>query len=237
MPEYKNEVTEAVVLCGGLGTRLRPAVPSVPKPMAPVGGLPFLTHLLSYWHQQGIGHFVLSTGYKKEAFRLHYGDSFKGARLSFAEELEPLGTGGALLHSLPFLHRQTPFLLLNGDTYFGVSLATLWAQHLKQKASVTLALRSVTEGSRYTTVKVNRVGNVTALASGVSGAALIHGGVCLVDPAYLAGHKQGRASFEQKLLVETVQQGRCASATFDTPFIDIGIPEDYAKATEILGVT
>ena len=90
-------MTTAVILAGGLGTRLRSAVPDLPKPMAPVAGRPFLEHLLDYWIAQGINRFVLSVGYRHESIVDHFGVAYKSAELLYAIEETPLGTGGALL--------------------------------------------------------------------------------------------------------------------------------------------
>ena len=89
-------MTTAIVLAGGLGTRLRTVVPDWPKPMAPVAGKPFLTYLLDYWIGQGIDHFVLSVGYRHEAIIDYFGDSYHGVLIDYVIETEPLGTGGAL---------------------------------------------------------------------------------------------------------------------------------------------
>ena len=91
---------DAIVLAGGLGTRLRPLVNDVPKPMAPVNGRPFLELLLEYWMGQGVRRFVLSVGYLSEAITRHFGSRWGGAALDYSIESEPLGTGEAF--SLPF---------------------------------------------------------------------------------------------------------------------------------------
>ena len=108
----------AVILAGGLGTRLRSVVSDVPKPMAPVGGRPFLEYQLEYWINQGISRFVLSVGYRHEAITEHFGSRYKGVELEYAVEEQPLGTGGGLLLAAEKLKQDTPFLLLNKDTYF-----------------------------------------------------------------------------------------------------------------------
>src|SRR5207237_2019404 len=102
---------EAVVLAGGLGTRLRAAVSDVPKPMAPVGGRPFLERLLDYWIGQGVRRAVLAVGYLHDMIRGHFGDEYRGCAIAYSIEEQPLGTGGALVQSLPLVHGER-FLVL-----------------------------------------------------------------------------------------------------------------------------
>src|SRR5207249_9185779 len=104
---------EAIVLAGGLGARLRSAVEDVPKPMAPIGGRPFLEYLLDHCVDQGIGRFTLSVGYRHEAITSHFGNAYRGKALRYAVEESPLGTGGALLRTLRAFRIETPVFLLN----------------------------------------------------------------------------------------------------------------------------
>jgi len=103
---------EAIILAGGLGTRLRSAVPSLPKPMAPIKGKPFLGYLFDYWLHQGIKHFILSVGYKYEVIHERFGTKYKDADVSYAIENEPLGTGGGLLLALNSLDQKSHFYFL-----------------------------------------------------------------------------------------------------------------------------
>ena len=98
---------EAIILAGGLGTRLRPAVPNLPKPMAPVNGRPFLEHQIDYWIRQGVRRFVLSVGYMHEAIEGYFGASYRGAEIAYAVERSPLGTGGGLLLAMDDLQGPT----------------------------------------------------------------------------------------------------------------------------------
>ena len=103
-----------------MGTRLRSAVPDLPKPMAPIKGRPFLEYQMDYWINQGVNQFLISVGYKKEAIVSHFGASYKGAQVKYVMEEQPLGTGGGLLLAAQDL--DEPFLLLNGDTFFEADL-------------------------------------------------------------------------------------------------------------------
>src|SRR5438067_6674889 len=118
-------LNEAIVLAGGLGTRLRSAVADVPKPMAPIRGRPFLEYLFDHWIDQGIRRFTLSVGYRHEVIVDHFGKAYHGATIRYAVERSPLGTGGALLGTLATFSVEAPVLLLNGDTYFAVDVKRL----------------------------------------------------------------------------------------------------------------
>ena len=115
-------MTEAIVLAGGLGSRLKAAVPDVPKPMAPINGRPFLEYLVDYWAGQGVDRFVLSVGYKREVIEEHFAVRHKGMEMDYAVENQPRGTGGGLLLALKHLRRSGTFLILNGDTF----LRSIW---------------------------------------------------------------------------------------------------------------
>src|SRR3954452_20948621 len=108
---------QAIILAGGKGTRLRSAVPDLPKPMAPVAGRPFLEHQMAYWVSQGVNRFVLSVGYKAQIIIDSVGAQFRNAEVVYATEDSPLGTGGAVLHARAQLKPNEPFLVINGDTF------------------------------------------------------------------------------------------------------------------------
>jgi D-glycero-alpha-D-manno-heptose 1-phosphate guanylyltransferase len=219
---------EAVVLAGGLGTRLRAAVADVPKPMAPVGGRPFLELLLDYWIEQGVRRAVLAVGYMHETIRQHFGSHYGGCELAYSIEDQPLGTGGALLQSLNLVSERT-LLVLNGDTYFAIPLEELQQFHRLSKADLTMSLfRS--DNPRYTGVALDAEGRVTSL-SARSGMA--NGGVFLFEREALPLHPAvARCSLETDLLGNF--QGAIFGRVFDAPFIDIGLPDDWRAAANVI---
>ena len=217
---------EAVVLAGGLGTRLRAAVSDVPKPMAPVGGRPFLERLLDYWIGQGVRRAVLAVGYMYDSIRRHFGDEYRGCAIAYSIEDHPLGTGGALVQSLPLVHGDT-FLVLNGDTYFAVPLEALGAFHRRHGADVSLSLfRS--DNPRYTGISLDPDGRVSSF----SGDGLVNGGVVLFQRSALEGLPATIASLEKDLLPG--MKGAIYGCVFDVPFVDIGLPEDWRAAANII---
>jgi len=218
---------EAVVLAGGFGTRLRPAVADLPKPMAPVGGRPFLERLLDYWIAQGVRRAVLALGYKHDVIRAHFGQSYRGCELELSVEDRPLGTGGALLHALKLLKEKT-FLALNGDTYFAVPQKQLVAFHHARNADVTLSLFRSDE-PRYTGVSLDAAGRVI----GFAGKGLVNGGVFVFERVVLEQYRGGDSfSLEKDLLAH--HPGAIYGCVFDAPFVDIGVPEDWRAAEHII---
>ncbi|WP_309476972.1 nucleotidyltransferase family protein [Trinickia acidisoli] len=229
----------AIVLAGGLGTRLRAAVPDLPKPMAPVNGRPFLEYQIDYWIGQGIEHFVLSVGYLHGAITAHFGSRYRDAAIEYAIEETPMGTGGGVLLAASRLTGEGPFLVLNGDTYFEVDLRSLAALHAERDSDWTLALFRSNEAGRYMGLSVAEDGRVHSLEveRGEVGA-LANGGVYLIEPDCLlhTGARPGDSvSLEQELLPSALRAGASLyGMAFPGGFIDIGVPDDYRRASEML---
>ena len=230
---------EAIVLAGGLGTRLRAAVPDLPKPMAPVGGRPFLEHLLDYWVRQGVTRFVLAVGYKREAVAAHFGPAHRGVPVNYAIEDQPRGTGGGLLLARASLAAAGSFLVLNGDTFFEVSLEALQKFHVANRADATLALFRSPQQGRYTGIRIDQAGRILSLASAGERGQPANGGVYIMERGLLdGGHWQTSAplSLEEDILRDALAgEKRLFGLECSGRFIDIGVPEDYARAGELLG--
>lgn len=232
-------MTSAVILAGGLGTRLRSAVPDLPKPMAPIGARPFLEHQLDYWIKQGISHFVLSVCYRHEAIVGHFGNSYKGADLEYVIEETPLGTGGGLLLAAEKVSKSEPFLLLNGDTYFAVDLKALIEFALANDADWCFSLFRTHEEGRYMGMDISPQGRITSLKSGTGRPGrLVNGGVYLVNPRALIRERFSpgdKVSLEDDIFPTAMALGqRLMGMEFPGIFIDIGVPEDYHRALALL---
>lgn len=229
-------MTEAVVLAGGLGTRLRSAVPGLPKPMAPVAGRPFLEWLLERWIAQGVHRFVLSVGYKAEVIRAHFGTRYRDAEVAYAVETSPLGTGGGMLLAAAQVAGDGPFLVLNGDTLLDVELRPISELHAKRGADVTIALIRNSQEGRYSGVQMDAQGRITGF--GVERANSANGGVYLFNRSALRdlGATPGKPmSLEQDLLPSLILRGaRVCGMESAGGFIDIGVPEDYGRAAAFL---
>lgn len=236
----KSVVTGAVILAGGLGTRLRGVIADIPKPMAPINGRPFLEYQLDYWISQGIREVVLSVGYRRDAIINHFGTTYRGIAIRYAVEEEPMGTGGGLLLGAAELSSDSPFLVLNGDTFFEVPLAALSAFHCDRRADWTISLFRAREPGRYMGVRVEEDGRIASVCSETRAepGTLANGGVYLVEPHVMAasGFAAGmKASLEDDILV-ALQQKKARLYGFECSgrFIDIGLPRDYLRAGEIV---
>lgn len=228
---------EAIILAGGMGTRLRTVLPDLPKCMAPVNGIPFLDILIAYLKRQGVVHFIFSLGYLKEAIIPHIRNHHPDIKASFAEEDQPLGTGGGIFTALIKAEKKHVFVL-NGDTFFNVDLSSLEGFHQQHKAHCSLALKPMKDFDRYGTVELNEDGTIAAFrekAPCTSG--LINGGVYLLNRvAFLKESFPIKFSFEHDYLAKYLNRHKISGQVQDAYFIDIGIPEDYARAQEELRI-
>ncbi|KMP12508.1 hypothetical protein UR09_00055 [Candidatus Nitromaritima sp. SCGC AAA799-A02] len=231
---------EAIVLAGGLGTRLRETVPDAPKPLAPVNGKPFLCHLLDYWLIQGISYFIMSVGYKHQVISDFFGDHYKATPVSYAIEPKPLGTGGGVLLSMTKLQSQDPFLILNGDTFFAVNRERLVHFHNENSADMTLCLVEISSNDRYSGVKMDANGCIQSMETriGPSKSQFANGGVYLINRNLLSDFEPNPPKFlslEDDIIPELLKQKkRIMGFVSSGTFIDIGIPSDYYRAAEVL---
>lgn len=230
---------DVILLAGGLGTRLRSVVNDVPKPLAPVAGRPFLEHLMDRWIAQGATRFVLSVGYRHEFIEGHFGKTYRSVPVDYAVEREPLGTGGGLLLALETAGEGT-VAAANGDTFFAVDIEAMRCFHRESGSAFTMALFRAPVSERHTAVKLGAGGRIESLqAPAGQGAALLNGGVYLFERAAVlgAGFRSGsRVSLEDELLPAMLGRGaRVSGFESSARFIDIGLPEDYARAAAVVG--
>ncbi|MEU2789247.1 NDP-sugar synthase [Streptomyces sp. NPDC007100] len=158
-------MTEAILLVGGKGTRLRPLTVHTPKPMVPAAGVPFLTHQLARARAAGVEHIVLATSYLAEVFEPYFGDgSSLGLHLEYVTEDEPLGTGGAIRNVASRLHSAPgdPVLIFNGDILTGLDIEALVDTHRTTGADVSLHLTKVADPRAFGLVPTDETGRVTA---------------------------------------------------------------------------
>jgi len=223
---------EAIILAGGYGTRLKELGLDIPKPMVEVGGRPFLEYLLLYLRHHGIDRVILSTGHKKEVIRDHFGDLFRGMWIDYAEEKEPLGTGGGIRHAMSRC-REDQVWVLNGDTFFEVELPAMYAFHLREKAVVTLAGKKMLHPGRYGLIRYDKTMRITGFREKDPEAeeGVINGGVYLIDrEKFMDKPLPSSFSMEHDFLEPYVAKEKFMLYLSDGYFIDIGIPEDLERA-------
>lgn len=223
---------EAVILAGGFGTRLRSVVSDVPKPMAPVAGRPFLAYLLDCIERQGYGHVVLATGYMHEKVEGYFGHRYRDITIDYARETTPLGTGGAMLNALQHC-REERVTVLNGDTLFLADHDELCRLADERATRLAVAARRVSDAGRYGSVEVDGDGRITAFREKDPsiGTGLINGGIYRLHRSLFDGWRCGQTfSFERELMQSRYREEAFYALAAEAYFIDIGIPDDYARA-------
>jgi NDP-sugar pyrophosphorylase family protein len=226
---------KAALLVGGLGTRLRSAVPSSPKALASVGGRPFLELLVSQLSRQKISQLVMCTGYLADQIKDAFGDGGDlRVAIEYSEELVPLGTGGALKLAQCYLQQESEFLVLNGDSFLEINFNELFDFHRRHDGLATMAVVPVENASRYGTVGVGSGGRISGFTekTGQYLPGIINAGVYVFSSAVFAQIPEGQASLERDVFPELLKQGIYAFEQRGI-FIDIGIPEDYARARQM----
>lgn len=224
---------EAIVLAGGFGTRLREVVTDVPKPMAPIGGCPFLEILLGALAKKGFSRVVLSLGFMAEKITSYFGPRFAGLELAYVIEDTPLGTGGATRLATETCTKDHVYVF-NGDTYLDIEVGLLERQWQANRHPIVVG-RQVPDTLRYGRLVVD--GNrVTAFAEkNIPGPGLINAGCYVLATDALAQFSLHRPfSIETDYLVPEVTRGTVEVFVTEGLFIDIGVPEDYAHAQQLL---
>jgi D-glycero-alpha-D-manno-heptose 1-phosphate guanylyltransferase len=224
---------QAIVLAGGLGTRLRGVVPDLPKPMAPVAGRPFLAWILDRLVSAGFSRAVLAVGYRHEVIRGHFGTSYRGLPLAYSVEEQPLGTGGAMRLAAGHVD-ESPVFALNGDTFLDVDHAAMWAAHHEADERLSIGVPHVEDAGRYGALEIEH-GHVRAFhEKGRTGPGAINGGLYLLSREIIESIPLGELhSFEHQLLMPRVAELQPAAFEHCGLFIDIGVPEDYARAQQL----
>jgi NDP-sugar pyrophosphorylase family protein len=223
--------TTAVVLAGGLGTRLRTVVADRSKVVAEVNGRPFLFYIFDQLADAGIRKVILCTGYLAENVRELLGDTYKTLSLTYSVEDKPLGTGGALRLALPLLDSD-PILVMNGDSYCDINLAKFAREHSSGSTKASLALTTVPDISRYGAVSINSDKKVCRFEEkgARTGAGLINAGIYLLAQDIISTMPHGESiSLERDIFPGLIQDG-FHSFTCSGRFIDIGVPADYISA-------
>jgi D-glycero-alpha-D-manno-heptose 1-phosphate guanylyltransferase len=223
---------EAIVLAGGFGTRLRGMVPDLPKPMAPVGGRPFLEILLEQLVQNGFDRAVLSLGHMAQTISGHFGNHYMGLTIDYTVESQPLGTGGAVRLAMSKCEADHVFVF-NGDTFLDVN-ANAIDQRWEERRRPLIVACEVPDALRYGRLVVAG-GQVTGFQEkGMPGPGLINAGSYVFNRGQLDGFALNEPfSLETDYLMQAVSTTEIDVFVTDGRFIDIGVPEDYLRAQSI----
>ncbi|RJQ55214.1 MAG: hypothetical protein C4526_04005 [Nitrospiraceae bacterium] len=220
---------KAIILAGGFGMRLREVIKDIPKPMAPVDGRPFLEYLVLQLAGRGVDEIIMSVGYKGDVIRACFGNGERwGIRISYSEEKEPLGTGGALKKAAGSAD-DGRFVVMNGDSFLNIDMDEFMNFHSKKNASATIALVQTGNAGRYGRVETDGAGavvNFSEKGNGVEG--YVNGGIYIFERDIIRHVPDGKVSLEEDVLPRFSGNGLYGMPT-NGFFIDIGIPEDYLR--------
>lgn len=226
---------EAIVLVGGLGTRLRSVVSDLPKPLACVAGRPFLAWLLDRLADGGIRRVILAAGYRAEQVQALIGTRWRSMDVAYSVEDRPLGTGGAVGRATAML-QGTAVHVLNGDTFLDYDCGALERLTHRVGARLGMTLARVGDVARYGAIECDRQRVVRFREKGEIGPGLINAGSYFLTAQALAAlPDQVPYSFETEVLAPLVQAGEVAAFDATAGFIDIGVPEDYLRAQDLFG--
>ncbi len=227
-----EEIITAVILAGGMGTRLRPVVSDRPKILAEIHGRPFITFILDQIAMVGgISDVILCTGYMADAVRSTLGNTYKELNILYSEEKSPLGTGGALRHSLPKI-RSKYALIMNGDSYTECNLEEYVQWFFEQDIKASLLITEVEDGDRFGKVEIAHNGMVRAFREkevGLGGG-WINAGVYILKTSLINTIPEGVPYSIEQDFFPKLTEGILYGYRVQSPFLDIGTPESFAMA-------
>jgi D-glycero-alpha-D-manno-heptose 1-phosphate guanylyltransferase len=225
-------INQCIILAGGLGTRLRAAVPDLPKCMAPVAGKPFLHYVIRHFQNQGVEQFIFSLGYMHEVILDYLHNNYYKTQVKAVLEKEPLGTGGAIRLACEVVQSEH-VLVTNGDTFFRIDVKRLSAFHFERQSECTVCLKPMTNFDRFGAVELKKSNNAISnfREKQYYKKGLINGGVYALNVnQFMKKNWPQKFSFEKDYLEQFYTTDTIFGQAQDEYFIDIGIPEDYEKA-------
>jgi mannose-1-phosphate guanylyltransferase len=232
---------QAVVLVGGLGTRLRPLTTTIPKQLLPIAGVPMIERVLSQLSAHGVDRAVLSMGYLPDPFVATYPSRrIGGVDVTFAIEAEPLGTAGAIRFAARACGVDETFLAVNGDVLTDLDVSALIASHRASGAEATLHLTPVEDPSRYGVVAIDEHGIVEGFVEkpspGTAASNLINAGTYVLEPSFLDRVVPDVAVSVELEVFPTMVDARTLHAVVDASYwLDAGTPPAYLRAnTDVL---
>jgi len=228
--------TDVLVLCGGLGKRLRADIGDSQKVLAPISGQPFLQRILRHLQAQGFSRTVLGTGYKSASVEEYCSGRDFGLRIEFCEEPEPLGTGGAVKHAISMI-QSDPFFVLNGDSFCALDYRRMLDVHLERKSLITVLLHRVQDSRDYGTVMLDEQQRIISFKEKTAdrGEAFVNAGIyCMNRTVFSFMPACDKFSLEEDFFPSLLKLD-CFGYVTDQPFIDIGTPQRYGQAQHFFG--
>ena len=234
MKSFFNEI-DAVILCGGKGTRLQTVVSDRPKVLAAFGATTFLDILIDSLQSNGFKTFILCIGYMKDQIKDHYKDKH-GLKILFSEEDEPLGTGGALKKAKSLIRSET-FVVMNGDSICDINFQDFYHFHKNKHAMLSMALVRTKESKDFGNVVINGKHEITSFKEKISNPSpcLVNAGVYLMQKEIFSLMPENSTfSLEHDIFPQIIGE-KCAGFIINSELIDIGTPERYEKAVQLIG--
>ena len=228
-------MTTAIILAGGMGTRLKSVVADRPKPLALIAGRPFLEWQLELLAAKGVGTCILAVGYLADQIQTHFGSEYRGMVIQYSVEASPLGTGGAFRQALDHVETDS-VIVMNGDTFLDYPLQELLAA-VKHGADASIAVVTATDSSRYGTVLVDSAFSVTGFeekGAMVRSQWINAGAYCINKSAFLKEGLTGAFSLESHYFQAKVKALNLKAIPVHSRFIDIGIPSDFMDAQTVI---
>jgi NDP-sugar pyrophosphorylase family protein len=231
----KQENIPAILLVGGKGTRLQAIVSSKPKPLALVGNIPFLELLVLQLSSQGVHRMIMGTGHLADQIEETFGDGGRwNSDIRYSRESQPLGTAGAVKAAEGYLEESADFLVVNGDSFMEIDIPEFLRFHRQHRGVASMAVRKVPDAARYGTVHMDASKRIIGFSekTGNTSPGMINAGVYLFQRSVLKFIPEGPSSLEKDLFPNLLTEGMYALEQ-DGMFIDIGTPEDYARAQRL----
>jgi D-glycero-alpha-D-manno-heptose 1-phosphate guanylyltransferase len=227
---------QAIILAGGLGTRLKIVVADKPKVLSPVAGNPFLFYIIEYLKNQGITQYIFALGYLSEQVITYLKENYPSLQYQYTIEDTPLGTGGALKKAFQ-LATEKNVLVVNADTYFDVNIPLMFQEHIQNNAHCTIALKQMENFDRYGSVDIDEQNNIVSFKEKTFvKQGYINGGYLIFDKDYFllkTKHLPPVFSYEKDFLEKELYQMKVKGFIAKGYFIDIGIPADFALAQQV----
>jgi NDP-sugar pyrophosphorylase family protein len=231
------DVKDAIILCGGAGSRLRAVMGDTPKSLADVAGRPVLEILLRQLQRHGLRRIILATGFKAGSIQSYFGEAFLGMELTYSAELSPLGTGGALRHAANRVESAFS-LVMNGDSYTDVDLGTFIDFHRRSKADISVVVVPADERSDSGSVRIDSSGKVLQFQekeAPLSGLYMNAGVYVLPRQALYEIPADVRVSLEREMFPQWICRGLSVMAFLHSGrCVDIGTPARYQTAQTLL---
>jgi NDP-sugar pyrophosphorylase family protein len=225
------KVTQAVILAGGQGVKMRPLTYEVPKLLIQVHGRPLIAYTLELLRENGIRDVIIATGHLGEKIQQLLGNGDKyGIKIAYSHEKKPLGTAGALSGAASLITNK-PFLVINGDVLVKINLKEMIRFHEEEKFMVTMALTSTKETTGYGTVSlqgekiVNFAGKEEPIIS-----QLVNAGIYICSPNFLLYLKNNKKPNLDDVFPQLSKEGKLAGFTFEGDWFEISTPESYERA-------